>query len=352
MNKTIVFVGGIGRPEQFGGELSKNKEIIRRMTGMGYSLICIDTHGANHNAAKLLSVVVRFFWLIVRRPKATFLLSTAFNNIYPFLRVLSGCGIRRRVVYWGIGGLFASRILKGEIRKSSLDIIDLFLVEGEKMRRQLADAGYANARVVPNFKTVGTVVNADIPQQGTKRFVFLSRILPEKGCDYILDSVAALNDEGLEQDFTVDFYGNVGSSYQTEFDARRKRLPNVHYCGTLDLRQEQNYERLGEYNFMLFPTYWHGEGFPGIVIDAYKAGIPLIASDWNLNPEFVEQGKTGLIIPTHDVKALTAAMRKVIAGETDEAAMRANCRSRAALYDTQHVITPALTDIITGKKAE
>ena len=30
---------------------------------------------------------------------------------------------------------------------------------------------------------------------------------------------------------------------------------------------------------MLFPTYWHGEGFPGIVIDAFVAGLLVVATD-------------------------------------------------------------------------
>lgn len=62
---------------------------------------------------------------------------------------------------------------------------------------------------------------------------------------------------------------------------------------------------------MLFPTYYHGEGFPGNVIDAYNSGLPVIATDWLYNKEVVLDGKTGLLVPVKDPSALSDAIMKL-----------------------------------------
>jgi glycosyltransferase involved in cell wall biosynthesis len=76
--------------------------------------------------------------------------------------------------------------------------------------------------------------------------------------------------------------------------------------------QQESYEILSKYSCMLFPTYWQGEGFPGVIIDAYIAGLPVIATDWNMNKEVVVDGVTGLIVPIKDASALSKAMLKLL----------------------------------------
>ena len=69
---------------------------------------------------------------------------------------------------------------------------------------------------------------------------------------------------------------------------------------------------LAKYDAMLFPTYWHGEGFPGIIIDAFVSGLPVIATDWSLNADIIEDGKTGVILKENTVEALAEAMDAMI----------------------------------------
>ena len=63
---------------------------------------------------------------------------------------------------------------------------------------------------------------------------------------------------------------------------------------------------------MLFPTYWKGEGFPGVIIDAFVAGLPVIATDWNMNTEIIEEGVNGFIIEPNSSNALADKMQYVM----------------------------------------
>jgi glycosyltransferase involved in cell wall biosynthesis len=47
---------------------------------------------------------------------------------------------------------------------------------------------------------------------------------------------------------------------------------------------------LRDYFALLFPIYYIGEGFAGTAIDAFSAGVPVIASDWKYNSEVIKEG--------------------------------------------------------------
>src|SRR5699024_4283984 len=54
---------------------------------------------------------------------------------------------------------------------------------------------------------------------------------------------------------------------------------------------------LANYHLMLFPTRYFTEGSPGSVLDAYMAGIPVIATNWRYAAEFIEHNISGIITP-------------------------------------------------------
>jgi glycosyltransferase involved in cell wall biosynthesis len=162
--------------------------------------------------------------------------------------------------------------------------------------------------VIPNFKKFNMNLNINVKEESIFSFVFIGRISKAKGIFEIVEAVKILKEQNLEFKFFVDFYGPVEEEIIFPED-----LPLV-YKGYLDIMNNQNesYGILSEYSCMLFPTYWKGEGFPGVIIDAYIVGLPVIATDWNMNKEVVEDGETGLIVPIQDANALALAMLKMM----------------------------------------
>jgi glycosyltransferase involved in cell wall biosynthesis len=59
------------------------------------------------------------------------------------------------------------------------------------------------------------------------------------------------------------------------------------------------------------PSFW--EGLPVALIEALSAGMPLIASSVGGNPELVQPGVNGWLVPPGDVGALTQALRECAA---------------------------------------
>lgn len=105
--------------------------------------------------------------------------------------------------------------------------------------------------------------------------------------NYIAKSIKQnLNDKIFE----IDFYGQIQDDY---FEKNLQNADNLKYCGVL-----QPHEIIGTlkgYDALIFPSHYDGEGCPGILIEAMAAGLPIIASDWKYNKEFVNPGENGYL---------------------------------------------------------
>lgn len=151
-----------------------------------------------------------------------------------------------------------------------------------------------------------------------------------------------MNTQGLQDRFEVDFYGKIDDGYQKSFLQKISELDNVHYSGFLNLLEKTGYDTLSRYDMMLFPTYWPGEGFAGVFIDAQISGLPMIATDWRHNKYFLKENQTAILIPVHNVEALIEKMKACIHGELNLYAMSRECQRTAKNFDTKSVITAKL----------
>jgi len=341
--KHVIFVGWVnqGKPP-VDGETAKNQHLITALRKY-CRVTVLDFYQKNRHPWVFLQAL----WAFVSQPKATIIFSTSAKNVYGILKLFKVLGLRRNIIHWVIGGAFADNVQKGIFRADVFGIAKHTLVESSVMAKLLEACGIKGVRQLPNFKPIPYYPTIKTPPSGgwgTRgcAFVFLSRIMSEKGCDYILEAARQLNSQGLTERFSIDFYGKIDDGYIPAFETALASLPNVHYAGYLDLTQPAGYDRLAEYDVMLFPTYWKGEGFAGVFIDAFIAGLPLIASEWAHNRQFLREGETALFIPVHDVQALARKMQECVEGRVDVPRMKKYCQTEAQKYSIDNVITPGL----------
>lgn len=89
-------------------------------------------------------------------------------------------------------------------------------------------------------------------------------------------------------------------------------------------------ERLSRAQIFVLVSQW--EGLPLSIIEAMRAGLPVIASDVGGVDELVEEGKTGYLVPRSDVCILAERLRQLLEDPTERAAMGAASRQ---CYETQ-----------------
>lgn len=332
----LVFIGPLGGGYvPTNGASVKNYYLLKRLKQYYDSTMIVDTE----HWKKDPFVVIRLLLAVLCYRNSVYVLSTSSMTAYRFLNFLSRFRIKRKIYYWVIGGSLPRLIAERRVKIEPYQNVDKIIVEGNSMLNDLMSFHLNNVFCLPNFKIIPPLPTKTSQSSYPRKFLFLSRILPDKGCDYIFEAVRKLNLECKDR-FVVDFYGKIEYDYQYLFNKQVASLPNVSYKGFLDLRDVKNYELLSDYDAFLFPTYWSGEGFPGVIIDAYIAGLPIIATDWNLNKDIIKEGLTGFLIFPHDVLSLMDAMSKFInMDESDLFAMCAHCQKEASNYDIDNVLS-------------
>lgn len=338
MTKKVILIGRINRGHlPIGGETAKNQALVEEL-GKYCRVTALDFYRNKRRPW----VYLQALWALLTKPKASIILSTTASNIYPLLKAFKRFGIKRNIIHWVIGGAFDQLVETGRFNINVLNEARLHIVESQQMATRLEQCGLQGVRYVPNFRKIPLVAKpAPERQEGLTRFVYMSRIMKVKGVGEILQCAKRLN-ESLHDRFSIDFYGRLDAAYEQEFRQAVQQLPNAEYKGVLNLHEVSGYETLATYQAMLFPTFHPSEGFAGAIIDAYIAGIPVIASDWNHNREVVKDGETGIIIPVHDTEALTQTMRDIIEGKTNISLLADHAKKEAEKYRTENVINENL----------
>lgn len=337
--KKIVFIGPLGRsggvPET--GSSIKNYYILQQLRNLHIPVCVVNTSGWKSNPA----IFLKLAWKILTHPKSRIILSTSFASAYTFIKYLSKIISPSRLIYWVIGGALAEKIVANNYNRDVYSRLYNIIVEGLSMQTELKKLGIENTTVIPNFKSISYYpsLNKSHSEDQPYRFVFLSRILPEKGCDLLIEACRVLNSKGLEQRYSLHFYGPIDDVYRQNFMGKIASLSNIDYKGFLDLRQSENYNILAEYEAFVFPTYWSTEGFPGIIIDALISGLPIIASLWNMNAELITDQVTGILIPPKNLEALIESLEEAITNPEKMQRMRSDCQAKAKSYDVQSILT-------------
>ncbi|MEM9544426.1 MAG: glycosyltransferase [Bacteroidota bacterium] len=159
----------------------------------------------------------------------------------------------------------------------------------------------------------------EIHKSFRKRFVFVSQVKEAKGVSLILEAA-----RHFDAEYTFDIYGPVHENHYLE-DAKF----NACYKGAL--KPEDVLPTLAKYDVLLLPTHYPGEGYPGIIIEAYSMGLPVITTSWLYIPEIVEDGRTGMLINPKDAKALIQAIQSF--DETNYGAFSMRARNKYDEFD-------------------
>jgi len=348
--KKIALIGAVNTGNKpNGGEEYKN-QLLRSYLASNYDLEIIDTYHWQSNPSILINlfyslIFIKLEYIIISASSlSTYRLLKFIYYVFPKLKI--------KIIYSVIGGYYPEGVRDGYYKKKYYENIRYILVEGNNLRDILAHSGLKqNVMVVPNYKPIenvwiehkGLVVNKN-------RFVFISSISREKGVTTIFDAVEYLLKQNPLENFTIDFFGPIEVNYKREFEDKLKLYHKYcRYLGYLDIMGDPqgSYEKLAEYSAMLFPTVYKGEGFPGVILDAYIAGLPVIASDWHMNNEVVRHGETGLLVTPDSPKQLAEAMQWTMTNPEKVLTMRSNSRKLAASYDVKWVLDNYLKPILS-----
>lgn len=261
-------------------------------------------------------------------------------TIVPLL-VLLNAFYHRSIHYVVIGGWLMEHIRKYRLLKRMLQRLYRIYPETQMMKVDLWKAGLDNVQVMPNCKALPIVSKAEYDiKQIPLRLCTFSRVIKEKGIEDAAEAVRRCNEELGRIAFSLDIYGKVEE--REWFDTLMSNQPQyIRYAGMVPF--DRSVDVLKDYFALLFPTYYKGECFAGTLIDAFAAGLPIIASDWHQNAEIVTENRTGMFFPTRDVEALKEILVHLADHPMELVPMRKECAREAQRYQPD-VVLKTLTD--------
>lgn len=255
---------------------------------------------------------------------------------------------RRRIHYIAIGGWINSFLDEHEWLAPLLKKFDAIYVQSAVMKADLEKRGFFNVVVLYNFKELNVVSPGNImyPKSEPYKLCTFSRVMKEKGIEDAIDAVRSVNAHFGRTVYTLDIFGQVDAGYEERFSELKKSFPSyISYGGTIEANK--SVEILKSYFALLFPTYYKGEGFAGTLIYAMSAGVPVIASDWKYNSEFVVPGKTGVIIENCNAERLAEELINIAAAPEKWNSMRLSSLKESEKYKPDIAARP-LIDRING----
>jgi glycosyltransferase involved in cell wall biosynthesis len=161
------------------------------------------------------------------------------------------------------------------------------------------------------------------PDALARNFVFISQVRPSKGIPELIAAAERLGDE-----IKVDVYGPLIDGSRESMFAGCER---IHYCGPLS--SSDVLPTLERYDALVLPTYHPGEGYPGIIFEAYSVGLPVITTRWRAIPEITDDS-SGILIEPRDAEALYQAMRRLSEDPALCARLRSGVNEKQSLFDS------------------
>lgn len=330
--KKIAIIGHFGEKEKYcDGQTVKTMNLTNLLTDCSdVSIMRVDTDYVRSSKLKLLFHTLK---AVIACEHIFLLVSVNGMKFYlPFFHYLNKV-IRRNVYHYVIGSELLDMVKTNPKLVKYLNSLTANWFEYDSGTEYLRSQGVVNVSTLSNFKVLSPVKDP-VPynqNSGVFRFCTFSRVMEEKGITDAIEAVSAINHEQGRICATLDIYGQVEPRYQSKLNELLSTNPDcVAYKGVIDSRK--SVDIIKDYYALLFPTKWAGEGFPGTLVDAFAAGIPIIASDWNANKEIVHNNEQGIIYPSDKAQTLKEAIEYSLRETRTMAEMRKKSREAFERY--------------------
>lgn len=273
----------------------------------------------------------------------------AHNGLVVLSKLLSKLNklFHRRLHYSVIGGWLQDLLPNHlDVMKALHDFTGIY-VETKTMMDALQKLGFTNVYVVPNCKPLSIIKKNDLETSYSEpyKLVTFSRVTEKKGIGTAADIVMKLNKKYGRKVFTLDIYGPVdpGEDESWFAELRKSFTDAITYRGNAPF--DKSVEILSGYFALLFPTQYFTEGVPGTIIDAYAAGVPVIASKWKSFADVVEEGITGLGYDFNTTTDLEKIMEKIVTEPSIITNLKQGCVRKANDFLPQNAIKPLTNKI-------
>jgi glycosyltransferase involved in cell wall biosynthesis len=207
--------------------------------------------------------------------------------------------------------------LKSFLFRHSYANADRFLVLGETFRRKLLALGVDPAKPIHVVTTVADsthIEDFDLARKlesfaSHSRFLFISRILREKGVYIAMDAFAECRATLPDRQMTLIIAGAGEELAAAEAYARDKGYTGIEFAGDVSGADKARF--LQTCHVMIFPTFYK-EGLPNSILEGMLYGMPIISRPVAAIPEVVSNGVNGYLTDSMDGSTFAKYMLELL----------------------------------------
>jgi len=229
----------------------------------------------------------------------------------PWPAIVRGCYRGSRPASLAVANMLAIHRALGTWNRS----VNQFITLSQFARKKFVAGGIAADKIAvkPNF------VDPD-PGLGTGNggfALFVGRLVEEKGVHTLL---AAWNQLRIPRRLKI-----VGDGPLAALVAQAAaKNPQIEWLGRCD--QAQVRRAMADAALLVFPSTWY-EAFPLVIVEAFAAGLPIVASQLGAMEELIADGETGRLFPPGNPAGLANAVESAFAHPDQMRAMRLRARA-------------------------
>lgn len=191
------------------------------------------------------------------------------------------------------------------IAKRCLVRADVWQAISQRIAKALLTAAVPSERIValPNGVDLRRfTVTTKAPCGDAPRFVFVGRLVPEKGLETLLDAFAKVANENPKMLLRIVGNGPLASDL-AQRAAQHGIESQVEFTG----HRDDVVSILGDADFGVLPS--HIEGLSNALLEGMACGLPMLASRISGNEDIIRDGFNGWLFEPGDSEGLARALR-------------------------------------------
>lgn len=346
--KTIKYTKKVGIIGHFAtgkvltdGQTVKTQNVCQELTRVygKEELFTVDTYNWKKSPLSLLLNCIR---ALSRCDNIIILPAKNGIKVFVPLLVFLNKFYKKRLHYILIGSWLYELLLKNKHLIKKVSKFNAVYVENKVLMQQLKTLKLNNLYLMYNFKNITPIKPENIKptDKNNIKLCIFSRIMYEKGIEDAITCVEKISKDYKNRKINLDIYGPIDSKYVENFQLIiSKCSKNIRYCGIVP--SGESVDTIKNYDILLFPTRFKTEGIPGTILDAYAAGVAVLASKWDNSTEIIENDKTGVLFEIFDEKDFYLKLKYLL-----ENPQKINDLKRCALMKYQDYIPSEAVKIL------
>jgi len=186
----------------------------------------------------------------------------------------------------------------------------------------------------------------DRPKNDVIQILFCSRMIWDKGIQYLIEAIILLKEHGYQ--FDMNFVGAPDDS-----NPQSVSLAKIESWQENGLIKYHGFQKnvlgfLQKSDFIVLPTFYR-EGVPLSLIEAASTGLPIITTDMPGCREIVKNELNGFIVPIKDTLSLKSSMEKLLISEKLRTKYGAESRKRVVEFFAKEIVNKKTIEFYSNK---